>query len=166
MSGAPAPPIVVMGAAGAGKSTVGRALAQRLGAEFVDADDRHPPANRAKMARGEPLDDSDRAPWLAALHDLLAQSVASGRRVVLACSALKVAYRAVLLADIPSARVVYLRADRSVLVERLASRRAHFFPPALLESQLATLEEPADALVIDATLPVDEIVARIVTAVA
>ena len=138
----------------------------RLGAEFLDADDLHPPANRAKMARGVPLDDTDRAPWLAALHELLAQSVASGRRVVLACSALKAAYREVLLADVPGARVVYLRADRSVLARRLASRRAHFFPPALLDSQLATLEEPADALVIDATLPVEEIVARITCRVA
>ena len=99
-------------------------------------------------------------------HELLAQSVASGRRVVLACSALKATYREVLLADVPGARVVYLRADRSVLASRLASRRSHFFPPALLDSQLATLEEPAEALVIDATLPVDEIVARIVAAVA
>jgi gluconokinase len=126
MSGAPAPPIVVMGAAGAGKSTVGRALAQRLGAEFVDADDRHPPANRAKMARGEPLDDTDRAPWLAALHELLAQSVASGRRVVLACSALKATYREVLLADVP--RGSYLRADGRCS-RRLASRRLHFSRP-------------------------------------
>ncbi len=161
MAGTPAPSIVIMGAAGSGKSTVGTRLAARLGAGFVDADDLHPPANRAKMQRGEPLDDADRAPWLAALHDVLARYAAADQGVVLACSALRAAYRAVLLDGIARARLVYLRADRAVLAERLAARRGHFFGPALLESQLATLEEPQDALVIDATLPVDEIIARI-----
>jgi gluconokinase len=156
------PPLVIMGAAGAGKSTVGALVARRLGARFVDADDLHPPANRAKMARGEALDDADRAPWLAALHDVLLQSATAGRSVVLACSALKATYRAVLLAGVADARLVYLRADRAVLAARLAARRPHFFPPALLDSQLAALEEPSEALVIDAARPVEDVVAQVV----
>lgn len=163
MAAAP-PPLVVMGVAGAGKSTIGARLAERLGARFVDADELHPPANRAKMARGEPLDDADRAPWLAALHAVLAASAAGGHPVVLACSALKVAHRNVLLAGVPGARLVYLRADRAVLAARLAARRHHFFPPALLDSQLAALEEPDDALVVDAARSVEEVVAEIVAA--
>ena len=162
MSGAPAPLIVVMGAAGAGKTTIGTALAQRLGVPFVDADDLHPPANVAKMQRGQALDDADRAPWLAALHRVLVRHRASG--VVLACSALKAAYRSVLFAGLEGVRLVYLRAERDELARRLSARRAHFFSPALLDSQLATLEEPADALIVDASLPVEEIVAGIVSA--
>jgi len=166
MSGAPAPPIVIMGAAGAGKSTVGALLAHRLGARFVDADDLHPPANVAKMRRGESLADADRAPWLATLHELLRRHATAGPRLVLACSALKAAYRAVLLAGIEGVRVVYLRADRATLAGRVAARGGHFFPPALVDSQLEALEEPDAALVIDATLPVAEVVARIVADVA
>ena len=166
MAGTPAPSIVIMGAAGSGKSTAGTLLAARLGVTFVDADDLHPPANRAKMQRDEPLDDADRAPWLTALHDVLARYAAADQGVVLACSALKAAYRTVLLAGIAGARVVYLRADRALLAERLTSRRGHFLGPALLDSQLATLEEPADALVIEATLSTEEIVSQIVASIA
>jgi gluconokinase len=159
-----APLILVMGVAGSGKSTVGALLAGRLGAAFVDADGLHSAANRAKMRRGEALDDADRAPWLAALRDVVRAHAAAGRQLVLACSALRAGFRTALLAEVPGARVVYLRAAREVLAARLAARRDHFFPPALLDSQLAALEEPDDALVIDATLRPAAIVARIQTA--
>lgn len=151
-----------MGASGAGKSTVGRLLAARTGAGFVDADDLHQPANVAKMRRGEALDDADRAPWLEALHALLVDRAAAGRPTVLACSALKAAYRRRLVDGLDGVRFVYLRAERALLEERLGGRRGHFFPADLLDSQLAALEEPADAVVVDAGLPPDAIVDRLV----
>jgi len=151
--------VVVMGVAGSGKSTVAAALAERLAAHYLDADDLHPPGNIAKMRRGEPLDDADRQPWLAELHDLLAAYAGQGRSLVIACSALREAYRRQLRGDLAGVEVVHLRAPREVLAARLAARPSHFFPTALLDSQLAALEEPTDALVVDATLPVERIVA-------
>ena len=139
--------VVVMGVTGAGKTTVGRALAEALGAEFLDADDYHPPASVAKMHGGVPLTDADRAPWLARLNAVLRERAASGAAAVLACSALKASYRDVLLKDLPDARLVYLRGSRETIAARLAGRRGHYMNPGLLESQFAALEEPADAIV-------------------
>lgn len=153
--------LVVTGPAGAGKSTIGEALAERLRAAWCDADDLHPPANIAKMRRGEPLTDADREPWLAAVHDVLAAHVRDGESLVIACSALRAAHRRRLCAGLPAVELVYLRAPREVLAARLAARRDHFFAPELLDSQLAALEEPDDALVVDATDAPEAIVARI-----
>lgn len=150
-----------MGVAGAGKTTVGRAFARATGRVFHDADDFHPPANVERMRRGVPLTDADRAPWLAALRDLVADSIAAGTPAVLACSALRDAYRAALVpAAAPPGAVcfVYLDASPALIERRLATRRGHFMPAALAASQFATLEEPYDAIRVDAALPVDEIV--------
>lgn len=159
--------IVVMGVAGAGKTTVGHALAESLGWRFHDADDFHPPANVERMRAGQPLGDEQRAPWLAALRALLETELASGRQAVLACSALRHRYRDLLLPETsaPGAvRVVYLRVSRPVLARRLTTREAHFAPVALLDSQLEALEEPtADegALILDGERPVPELVAEV-----
>jgi gluconokinase len=141
--------VIVMGVTGVGKTTVGRLLAAELGAEFLDADDYHPPANVAKMKAGKPLDDVDRAPWLVRLNAVLREHAREGRSVVLACSALKVAYRTVLVDGLADARFVFLHGSRALLAERLAARRGHYMNPALLDSQLATLEAPNDAILID-----------------
>jgi gluconokinase len=131
--------ILVMGVAGCGKSTVGALLAKRLGATFIEADDFHSPENRAKMAAGVPLTDQDRTPWLQRLRQEL---VAGKGDHVIACSALKAAYRKILAAD----RIIYLKGSAALIAKRLAARKGHFFNPNLLESQLATLEEPANAM--------------------
>jgi len=151
----------VMGVSGSGKSTVGAAIAQRLRVPFADADDFHPPANKAKMHAGIPLTDEDRWPWLAVLHDSLARSLAEGRGTVLACSALKESYREALSDRLSGVRFVLLDGDRALLRARLANRPGHFMNPALLDSQLETLERPADALVVDIAAPVDVQVAEI-----
>ncbi|HEU4630866.1 MAG TPA: gluconokinase [Gemmatimonadaceae bacterium] len=160
--------IVVMGVAGAGKTTVGQRLAAALGWPFVDADDVHPPANVARMRAGLPLTDADRAPWLDALARLVAEAVAERRALVLACSALTRAYRRRLVppGTAGAVRFVHLHATPALLAERLAGRPGHFFPPALLESQLDTLEtpgagEPAPVLTLDAAASPDALVAEI-----
>lgn len=146
--------VVVMGVSGCGKSTVGAALAQSLRWRFFDADDFHPPANVAKMAAGTPLSDDDRWPWLdgiaAALHGLLAR----GEQGVLACSALKSAYRE-RLARAGDVRFVHLVGDHATIAQRLASRRHRYMPATLLASQFAALESPTDALNVDVNLPVE-----------
>lgn len=134
MSGAA---FVVMGVSGCGKSTVGRALAARLDLPFRDGDELHPAANIAKMARGEPLTDADRAPWLRAVAAALRPGT------VMACSALRRRYRDLLRADAPAEVVfIYLQGSRETLLGRMRHRDGHFMPPALLDSQIATLEEP------------------------
>ena len=153
--------IVIMGVTGSGKTTVGERLAADLGWEFLDADDFHPPANKAKMHAGIPLTDEDRWPWLAALHDALARALAEGRGTVLACSALKESYRAALSDRLAGVRFVLLDGDRALLQARLANRPGHFMNPALLESQIETLERPADALLVDIGEPMDAEVAQI-----
>jgi carbohydrate kinase (thermoresistant glucokinase family) len=127
-----------MGVSGSGKSTVGAELAARLGVPFVDGDALHPVANVAKMAAGIPLDDADRWPWLDAVGARLAES-----RVVVACSALRRSYRDRLRAAAPDVRFVLLDGSRELLAARTGARLDHFMPPALLDSQLATLERPA-----------------------
>ena len=156
--------VILMGVTGAGKTTVGRLLADALGAEFIDADDFHPPANVAKMRAGVPLDDADRAPWLARLNALL-QSRADAD-VVLACSALKQRYRTALTAGLEGARIAHLTGSRDLLQERLRERRGHYMNPALLDSQLETLEAPAGALVVDVAEPPEAIVAALRRALA
>jgi carbohydrate kinase (thermoresistant glucokinase family) len=148
--------IVVMGVAGAGKTTVGRELAEAIAWEFHDADDFHSAANVAKMHRGEGLNDADRQPWLEALSRLIAAIVREGRHAVLACSALKQAYRDILIPEgIPASavRFAYLDVPPQELEKRLENRH-HYAGPSLLSSQLATLEKPKDAIWIDGTRPI------------
>jgi gluconokinase len=152
--------ILVMGTTGSGKSTVAEMLAQRLGWQFLDADDFHSAANKEKMHRGIPLTDADRAPWLAAIHDELVRQDKEGRSVALACSALKQEYRDELKASL-NMRVVYLKGSEAVLRSHIEGRHGHFAGESLLTSQLATLEEPADALVEDVSRTPEEIVAEV-----
>jgi gluconokinase len=153
--------IVLMGVAGVGKTTIGQALAAQLGCRFVEGDDYHAPAAVEKMRAGMPLSDVDRAPWLAALHAEIVTAIGRRETLVVTCSALKERYRQALRGDLRTVRFVYLHADEHVLTHRLADRRGHFAGPVLLESQLADLEAPIDAVSIDATHPVDEIVGTI-----
>ncbi len=156
----PLPRVVVTGVAASGKSTIGELLARELGVPFVEGDDFHPPANRERMARGEPLDDAARAPWLAAMHAHLLANAARG--FVLACSALRQRYRDVLARDLPGVRWVYLQVPADELQRRLARRRGHFFPPSLLASQLATWEPLREGMVADGAESPPRIVAAIV----
>jgi gluconokinase len=146
-SGAPSistPPLIVlvMGVAGAGKTTVAQLLAERLGCRFLEGDDFHPAANVEKMRRGQPLSDADRLPWLqqiaAAIDGLRAQGLCS----VITCSALKRRYREILIGQRKNAKLVYLTGPIELIGHRLAARQAHFMPPTLLESQFAALEPP------------------------
>ena len=152
--------ILLMGISGAGKTTVGRLLALRLGWEFIEGDDHHPEANVNKMRRGIPLTDADRAPWLESLRALMLARTAAGKNAVVACSALKQAYREALRIS-PDVHVVYLRGTSQLLRQRLNERAGHFMSAAMLESQLAALEEPGDSLVIDVERSPDEIVREI-----
>ncbi len=158
---ADATPIVVMGVSGSGKTTVGLALAVRLGAEFLDADDLHPPENRAKMAAGHPLDDQDRLPWLHAVGQYMRDAASQGQRAIVACSALKRRYRDLLRTYVPDVPFVYLRGTPALLEARLEGRTNHFMPRSLLSSQLADLE-PLDDDEPGVTVDVDADVARIV----
>lgn len=145
----PAQVVLLMGVAGSGKTTVGRQLAADLGWRFDDADGFHPPANVAKMSAGQPLTDADRAPWLAAIRRHIDTCLARGENAVVTCSALKAAYRAGLLADPARVRLVHLHGTREQLWARISARQNHFMKPAMLDSQLAALEPPADALTVD-----------------
>ncbi len=132
--------LVVMGVAGSGKTTVAVLLARRLGWTFAEADDFHPEANVTKMAAGIPLDDDDRAPWLAQMARWTSQMDAAGTNTVVTCSALRRAYRDVLAAAAGEVRFVHLTGDPALIGERIASRTGHFMPASLLPSQLAALE--------------------------
>jgi len=153
--------VVVMGVSGSGKTTLGQRLAARLGCEFIDADDHHPKENVAKMAAGVPLDDADRWPWLEALNTLLR---AQAHDVVLACSALKQAYRARLCEGIADCRLVYLKGSIEQIRARLAERQHRYMPASLLESQFAALEPPDDAITIDVAEPLARCVEVVVSA--
>jgi gluconokinase len=153
--------IIVMGAAGAGKTTVGRALAQELGWPFVDADQYHSAANVLKIGHGDGLTDADRHEWLRRLRAEVARAIERRQHMVMACSALKGLYRETLRAGLARVRFAYLKADPDLLRQRVASRRGHFAGPAIVDSQLRDLEEPPDALVLDASLPPAALVAEI-----
>lgn len=159
--------VVVMGVSGSGKSTVGEALAQRLGWAFEDGDRLHPPENIAKMHSGQPLDDADRAPWLAAVAARIDRWRAAGDSAVITCSALKRRYRAVIVGNRPEVRLVFLYGTPELLAERLAHRTGHFMPATLLESQFAALEPPGvdeHPIAVSVAAPVDRIVRQIVAA--
>jgi gluconokinase len=156
--------VVLMGVSGSGKTTIGMLLAERMQTVFADADSYHSGLNRAKMAAGHALNDEDRQPWLETLNELLRGWFGDGRGGVLACSALKEAYRKTLVSGMPvgSVRFVFLDGSKELIAERLAERKDHYMNPKLLDSQLATLEPPRDALrVVNDRAPedvVDEIV--------
>lgn len=160
----PAPIVLVMGVAGAGKSTVAAELARHFGCPLADADTFHSDANIAKMRAGIPLTDADRQSWLAAIARHLQSWRDAGGGGVVACSALKRAYRRILIGDGADVALVYLRGDPELIRRRLAERRHHFMPASLVDSQFATLEEPeADegAIVLDAAKSAPELVAEI-----
>jgi gluconokinase len=152
--------VMVMGVAGAGKTTIGSLLARQLGWEFVDADSFHSAANIEKIRQGIPLNDADRGPWLTAIHDAMARWIGERRNVVLACSALKQSYRDQLGAG-PEIKLVYLRGSRELIHQRLESRHGHFATERLLSSQFAILEEPEEALTVDVSSSPEEMVAEI-----
>ncbi len=153
--------IVVMGVSGCGKTTVGSALANSLRWEFLEADSLHPAGNIAKMSSGVPLDDSDRAPWLAAVREAAATCASRGAKAVVACSALKLAYRLALAPDPANVRFVHLRGGPALIEGRLRARSGHFMTENLLASQFDALEEPVDALTLDAAQAPDISVTRI-----
>ena len=160
-----APAVVVMGVAGCGKTAVGEALAGALGADFIEGDRLHPPENVARMARGEPLTDALREGWLNAIGEHLAASVAGKRKAVAACSALKRTYRERLSRFCPEIIFLYLKIDRETAWRRVANRKGHFMPASLVDSQFATLEEPAAderAVTVDGTRSVTGILKEIV----
>ena len=154
--------VLLMGVSGAGKSTVGAALASKVGADFLDADDFHLQESVTKMASGTALSDDDRWPWLERLNGELAARESHGTTAVLACSALKEAYRTRLTAGLRDARLVFLRGDFDFIRARMETRKHNYMPSSLLKSQFETLEAPANALVIDAALAIPEAVEQIV----
>jgi carbohydrate kinase (thermoresistant glucokinase family) len=143
--------VLVMGVSGSGKNTVGEPLTQRLGWKFIDGDDYHPPENVKKMAAGIPLQDEDRWPWLDRLNGMLRQE----KNVVVACSALKEAYRRRLLAGIADCAIVHLRGSFELIRGRVEQRRHRYMPASLLQSQFETLEPPAKAIDVDVSLDVE-----------
>ena len=153
--------VIVMGVAGSGKTTVGKLLARRLGWCFYEGDGFHPVANIEKMSAGVPLTDGDRWPWLESIKKELDRCSEQGTHAVVACSALRDRYRSYLAADISDLRFIYLKGDPPTIRERLKSREHHYMGASMLESQLASLEEPEGAILVDIAHPPDEIVARI-----
>jgi gluconokinase len=157
--------LLVMGVAGAGKSTLGAALAERLGWSFLEADDLHPPANLEKMRAGVPLDDADRAPWLAAVGRFIDGWTVEGRPGVVACSALKRAYRETLRAARPHLRLVYVATDETLARVRVGRRAGHYYPASLVPSQFAALEPPdadEEAIAVEAAEPTPAQVAAVI----
>jgi gluconokinase len=164
--------VLIMGVSASGKTTLGRAVAERLASRFIDADDLHPPSNREKMARGEPLDDHDRLPWLDAIRSEIDDALrrnGEGVELVITCSALRRRYRERLRSPAEPILLVYLEADRETLQKRLESRADHFFPRSLLDSQLQTLEPPGAeeaAVTLDGGAPLAELVEAVQRAAA
>ncbi|MBT5264941.1 MAG: gluconokinase [Rhodospirillaceae bacterium] len=151
--------VVVMGVSGVGKTTVGQALAERMGCEFVEGDAHHPAANVEKMRAGIPLDDDDRWPWLARLAEVIDTALVEGRDLVIACSALKRVYRDMLIGSRQGVRLVYLAADRALIASRLSDRNHEYMPSSLLDSQFATLEPPSvdeSCVEIDVSIPLSQ----------
>ncbi len=155
--------VVLMGVAGAGKTTIGRLLAEALGCPFLDGDSLHPPSNIQKMAAGMPLTDADRAPWLTAIRSHLEEAFRQGHNLVVACSALKQQYRELLSSRLPVIWV-YLKGKEELIRSRLEHRHEHFMKAKMLASQLADLEEPSSAIAIDVSPPPSGIVEQILTA--
>lgn len=158
--------LVVMGVSASGKTTVATGVARRLGWTLLEGDAYHPPANVAKMAAGTPLTDADRWPWLHAIAAAIDAARAGGQSAVVACSALKRAYRDILVGNRPDVVLVYLQGSHDLLAHRAAARTGHFMPPALLDSQFATLEEPAPeerAIVVAVDATPDVIVDAVIT---
>jgi gluconokinase len=152
--------VVLMGVSGSGKTTIGKLLAARLGCAFLDGDDFHSPENVARMAAGTPLSDADRRPWLERLN----RELRASDNVVMACSALKQAYRDILTDGIPACRLVHLRGGLELIRSRLTERRHRYMPASLLESQFATLEPPAGAIEIDVAMAPENCVQAIAAA--
>lgn len=157
--------LVLMGVSGSGKSTVGTLLAERLHCVFADADDYHPAANKAKMAAGHALNDDDRQPWLERLNEVMRGWHEAGSNGVLACSALKDKYRVTLRQGMPEGTVQFVLLDlpKEEIAERLAARNHEFMNPRLLDSQFATLERPADAIIVKNDRPVEQVVDEILS---
>ncbi|MEZ5559743.1 MAG: gluconokinase [Pseudomonadales bacterium] len=156
--------LVVCGVSGAGKTTIGRLLARRLGRAFLDADDFHPAANVEKMARGEPLTDDDRGPWLDTLRALIDRHVEAQQPAVLACSALKAAHRERLGIDQRRVVSVFLDGSQALIARRVAHREHAFMPASLLESQFEALEPPLGGIRVDIDSPAEDVVSRILQA--
>ncbi len=152
--------LILMGTTGAGKTTVGEILSRELGWEFADADNFHSPENVAKMSKGIGLTDEDRKPWLAALRSKIAQWIAGGNNGILACSALKKAYRDELTVG-PEVKWVYLKGTFDEISKRVAARQGHYAKQDLMVSQFAALEEPAGAITVDVSRSPEEIASEI-----
>ncbi|MBS9391526.1 gluconokinase [Dolichospermum sp. UHCC 0684] len=155
--------VILMGVAGSGKTTIGQALAAATGWEFSDADWFHSAAAKEKMNRGEPLTDTDRAPWLQTMREAIAQWLQADKNAILACSALKVSYRQILCYDDPRVKLVYLQGSYGLIEQRLRDRIGHFMKADLLQSQFETLEEPtaAEAIYIDISQNLEAIIQEI-----
>jgi gluconokinase len=154
--------LIFMGVAGSGKTTVAALFAEKTGAAFCEGDEYHPQENIEKMRRGVPLTDADRQKWLQTLRGIITRALDESRFTVMTCSALKAAYRDLLKGGDARVQFVYLTGPRAVLEERLKARRGHFMPPALLDSQLATLEPPSDALTFSIEQSPEEIVTALI----
>ncbi len=153
--------IVLIGPMGCGKTTVGKELSETTGWEFIEGDDFHPEANVTKMAAGIPLTDEDRRPWLLALHDCLDKKLANGQTCILACSALKQAYRDLLGVDQKRIISIYLHGTHDIIKPRLGLRKHRYMNDSLLDSQIATLEQPTDGIQVDINNSPKQIVAEI-----
>lgn len=154
---------IIMGVSGSGKSTIGKLLSKELDIEFYDGDDFHPQKNIEKMSSGQPLNDQDRVGWLAAIHDFSLQQLHQQTSCIIACSALKQSYRDVLRKGMENQlKIIYLKGDFQTIQTRLAIRKSHFMPTALLQSQFNTLEPPKNAITVDLKLNPDEIVDQII----
>jgi gluconokinase len=150
-----------MGVSGCGKTTIGKALAMKLGWDFYDADDFHTSENIAKMSSGIPLVDDDRSTWLVSLHTLISTCLKENKHGVMACSALKERYRQMLLTGNKGVLIVYLKGDYDLIWARMAARSGHYMKPEMLKSQFDALDEPTNGLVVDVSLSLDEIVTHI-----
>jgi gluconokinase len=155
--------LILMGVAGCGKTAVGELLARRLNFPFFDGDNYHPENNIAKMAAGIPLDDQDRIPWLTNLHDIISKHLQAGKSLILACSALKQAYRDQLAAGNPELVFIYLKGDFDLIYRRMQERQDHYMRPEMLRSQFDALEEPVDALTIDVDQSLEAICEQIIS---
>jgi gluconokinase len=153
--------VVVMGVSGSGKTAIGQPLAEQQGWEFLDGDDFHPPENVAKMSAGTPLTDADRWPWLDRLNKELREREERGKSAVLACSALKEAYRDRLARGLADWRLVFLHGSFDLLQRRIKQRKHRYMPASLLQSQFATLEPPARAISVDVAQPLELSVTQI-----